>query len=162
MRTDTTVLLLIQNDKIRQTFRLSDGSFSESRTISRVLSGMVIYLDLLLPAGSSDPPETRRAAASSLFGLASDGVYMARPVTRTAVVSYTAFPPLLSVIDPQRASIAGATRGRPLTAVYFCCTFLRVSPTGRYPASCPVKPGLSSPAAFRHLQPRPFVLHSSL
>ena len=43
-------------------------------------------------------------------------------------------------------------------AVYFCCTFLRVTSTGRYPASCPVKPGLSSPAVFRHLQPRSFVL----
>ncbi len=27
---------------------------------------------------------------------------------------------------------------------HFCCTFLRVTPTGRYPAPCPVKPGLSS------------------
>ena len=31
---------------------------------------------------------------SSMCGLASDGVYMACPVTRTTVVSYTAFPPL--------------------------------------------------------------------
>ena len=30
-------------------------------------------------------------------------------------------------------------------AVYFCCTILGVASTGRYPASCPVKPGLSSP-----------------
>ena len=35
------------------------------------------------------------------------------------------------------------------TAVYFCCTILGVTSTGRYPASCPLKPGLSSPAAFR-------------
>ena len=34
-------------------------------------------------------------------------------------------------------------------AVYFCCTSLRVAPTGRYPASCPVKPGLSSSEPFR-------------
>ena len=27
---------------------------------------------------------------------------------------------------------------------HFCCTILRVTSTGRYPASCPVKPGLSS------------------
>lgn len=38
---------------------------------------------------------------------------------------------------------------RPWPAVLFCCTFLGVSSTGRYPASCPLKPGLSSPAAFR-------------
>lgn len=31
----------------------------------------------------------------------------------------------------------------------FCCTGLGVTPTGRYPAPCPVKPGLSSPTAFR-------------
>ena len=43
-------------------------------------------------------------------------------------------------------------------AVYFCCTGLGVTSTGRYPASCPVKPGLSSPAAFRHLQLRLSVL----
>ena len=35
------------------------------------------------------------------------------------------------------------------SAVYFCCTGLGVASTGRYPASCPVKPGLSSSAAFR-------------
>ncbi len=47
---------------------------------------------------------------------------------------------------------------RQTAAVHFCCTFLRVASTGRYPASCPVKPGLSSPAAFRHLQQRSSVL----
>ena len=40
-------------------------------------------------------------------------------------------------------------------AVYFCCTGLGVASTGRYPASCPVKPGLSSPA---RMQPRSSVL----
>src|SRR5699024_7945915 len=33
-----------------------------------------------------------------------------------------------------------------------------VTSTGRYPASCPVKPGLSSSAAFRRMQPRLSVL----
>ena len=56
----------------------------------------------------------------------------ARSVTTTAVVSYTAFPPL-----------------PPKEAVYFCCTGLGVTSTGRYPASCPVKPGLSSSVPFR-------------
>ena len=37
--------------------------------------------------------------------------------------------------------------GKP--AVYFCCTGLGVTSTGRYPASCPVKPGLSSSEPFR-------------
>src|SRR5690606_33428059 len=30
-----------------------------------------------------------------------------------------------------------------------CCTFLRVTPTGRYPAPCPVELGLSSSATAR-------------
>jgi len=52
---------------------------------------------------------------------------MARGVTVPSVSSYLAFPSL-----PQNA------------AVYFCCTFLKVAFTGRYPASCPAMPGLSS------------------
>ena len=42
-------------------------------------------------------------------------------------------------------------------AVYFCCTGLGVASTGRYPASCPVKPGLSSPGRLR-VRPRSSVL----
>ena len=112
-----------------------------SNTISRVLYLTIIYLDLLLPASSSNLPGTQRATVSSLFGLASDGVYTALSVTREAVSSYLAFSPL-----PAKQ------------AVIFCCTGLGVTSTGRYPASCPLKPGLSSPAAFRHLQPRLSVL----
>ena len=67
------------------------------------------------------------------FGLASSGVYRACLVTKTAVSSYLAFPPL-----PVKS-----------LAVYFCCTSLGVASTGRYPAPCPMKPGLSSPATFR-------------
>ena len=103
------------------------------------MSGMIIYLERLLPAVSSDPPENESGKSiCSLFGLASDGVYMATVVTNNTVVSYTAFPPL-----PHKV------------AVYFCCTILGVTSTGRYPASCPMKPGLSSPA---NRQPRSFIL----
>ena len=112
-----------------------------SNTISRVLYLTIIYLDLLLPASSSNLPGTQRATVSFLFGLASDGVYTALSVTREAVSSYLAFSPL-----PAKQ------------AVIFCCTGLGVTSTGRYPASCPMKPGLSSPAAFRHLQLRLSVL----
>ena len=49
-----------------------------------------------------------------------------------------------------------------IPAVYFCCTGLGVTSTGRYPASCPMKPGLSSSAAFRHLQPRLSVLLNTI
>jgi len=54
-------------------------------------------------------------------------------VTKKAVVSYTALPTLPHIC----------------MAVHFCCTSLGVASTGRYPASCPLKPGLSSPASFR-------------
>lgn len=52
-----------------------------SRTVSRVLSRMIIYLGQTLPPDSSDLPEDGRASLNPLFGLASDGVYNASPVT---------------------------------------------------------------------------------
>ena len=90
---------------------------------------IIIYLVLPLPTGSSDLPETGRANLLFLLDLASDGVYTALAVTSKTVVSYTTIPPL-----PEN-----------LRRFLFCCTFLRVTSTGRYPASCPMKPGLSSP-----------------
>ena len=56
---------------------------------------MIICLGLPLPKGSSDLPESttgRRIAFCSV--LLRMEFTCARPVTRTAVVSYTAFPPL--------------------------------------------------------------------
>ena len=73
---------------------------------------------------------------SSLFGLASSGVYTASPVTSRAVGSYPAIPPSPGDSESRRRFL-------------FCCTSLRVTSTGRYPAPCPMKPGLSSPATFR-------------
>lgn len=52
------------------------------------------------------------------------------------MVSYTTVPPL-----PVRASTP--------SAVHFCGTILQLALTGRYPASCPVEPGLSSRGALR-------------
>ena len=105
---------------------------------------MIIYLVLLLPAGSSDLPKAWRAAfISLLFGLASNGVYMCH-------CCYQQCGSLLHCLSTLTIAFA--------MAVYFCCTGLGVASTGRYPASCPMKPGLSSPAAFRHLQPRLSVL----
>ena len=114
-----------------------------SRTVSRVMSRMIIYLDLMLPPGSSDLPKSTTGSRIAFYlVLLRMGFTWTPDVTTRAVVSYTAFPPL-----PLKSM-----------AVYFCCTILRVASTGRYPASCPMKPGLSSPAAFRHLQPRSFIL----
>ena len=105
---------------------------------------MIIYLVLLLPAGSSDLPKAWRAAfISLLFGLASNGVYMCH-------CCYQQCGSLLHCLSTLTIAFA--------MAVYFCCTGLGVASTGRYPASCPMKPGLSSSAAFRHLHPRLSVL----
>ena len=64
----------------------------------------------------------------------------------------------LSTLTRPEGPFRKASFSKPSGAVYFCCTGLGVTSTGRYPASCPVKPGLSSSAAFRHLQPRLSVL----
>ena len=115
-----------------------------SSTISRVMYQTIIYLVLLLPAGSSDLPKAWRAAfISLLFGLASNGVYMCH-------CCYQQCGSLLHCLSTLTIAFA--------MAVYFCCTGLGVTSTGRYPASCPMKPGLSSPAVLRHLQPRLSVL----
>jgi hypothetical protein len=61
------------------------------------------------------------------------------------------WPHLLAQPSAARASIRRKPEApgvgrflRPWLAVCFCGTFLRVAPTGRYPAPCPMKPGLSS------------------
>ena len=74
------------------------------------MSCVIIYPMELSPVPFSDPPENMTGShIRFLFGLASDGVYMASSVTRETVVSYTAFPPL-----PEESKI-------PL-AVSLCCT----------------------------------------
>ncbi len=99
---------------------------------------MIIYLGLPLPAASSDLPESRSGKSVALcLVLLRMGFTCALLVTLEAVVSYTAVPPLPNAACKQAA-----------LAVYFCCTSLRVASTGRYPASCPMEPGLSSPSAF--------------
>ena len=76
---------------------------------------------------ASDGPSSN----ASLFGLAPDGVYLAsRVTTRTGEL----LPHLFTLTSALRRRFA------------FCGTFLGVTPTGRYPASCPVEFGLSSRA----------------
>ena len=88
----------------------------------------------MLPPGSSDPPEDTAGNCIVLrFGLASDGVYIC-PCRYRQGGSLLHCPSNLTGTKP---------------AVHFCCTSLGVTSTGRYPASCPVKPGLSSSATFR-------------
>ena len=55
-----------------------------------------IYLDLLLPAGSSEILRARRAISNALSFLAPDGVYSHSKLPKNGVSSYLAFPPLLA------------------------------------------------------------------
>jgi hypothetical protein len=102
---------------------------------------VIICLGLTLPAASSDLPESlaKRAASSLLFGLSPGGVYLAAAVAGGTVSSYLAFSPL----PPSRRRCI------------FCGTFLGVTPTGRYPAPCPMEPGLSSCALRAAITPSP-------
>ena len=111
-----------------------------SRAVSRVMSNalphvIIIYLVLLLPAGSSDLPKgttgSRIAFVWSCFGWGLHGFSC-----------YHENGSLLHCLS----TLTGTCSKLPAPAVYLCCTGLGVTSTGRYPASCPVKPGLSSPA----------------
>ena len=65
------------------------------RTISRVLYLMIIYLDLTLPTGSSDlPKDTAGYCIVFYLVLLRMGFTYALSVTRKAVGSYPAIPPL--------------------------------------------------------------------
>ena len=92
---------------------------------------MIIPLGPLLPAGSSNLPESSDGPPSNalLFGLAPGGVCLASDVT-------TGTGELL----PHRFTLTPPSAGR----FVFCGTFLLVTETGRYPAPCPAEPGLSS------------------
>ena len=82
-----------------------------SKTVSRVMSRIIIYLVLLLPAVSSDLPESRPGKPVALcLVLLRMGFTCAPPVTRRAVVSYTAFPPLPGSA-PQRIAPFRQRRG---------------------------------------------------
>ncbi len=109
------------------------------RILSRLATVTVISLGLasrrtslrhmLVPPGRRALDERERSS-----GLAPGGVYP-RPRHREAPCALTAR------FHPYRDVAA--------TAVCFCGTFLRVAPTGRYPAPCPMEPGRSSTLARR-------------
>ena len=76
------------------------------------------------------PGTMRTTSEVPLFGLASGGVYLAIDVTTNAVRSYRH---LFTLTDP-----GGFRR------CIFCGTFHGLTPSRRYLAPCPMKPGLSS------------------
>src|SRR5688572_22548019 len=83
---------------------------------------------------------TGKCAIASLFGLAPGGVYQAPGVTTG---TGALLPHRFTLTEEKRAAalpfFASSWR------FVFCGTFLRVTPTGRYPAPCSMEPGLSSP-----------------
>ena len=124
---------------------------------------MTIHLVPALLPGSSNLPGNSGGQPSnaSLFGLAPGGVYLAPTVTgrtgellphpftltRHSVSSPTHMhQDLLRRIWPKGRN-PHMTSLRKLSAwrFPFCGTCLPVAATGRYPAPCPVEPGLSSP-----------------
>ena len=83
---DPGLLLFIKNNLL---------FYCVSKPISRVMSWVIIYLGHPLPNGSSGPPESTTGSRIAFFSaLLQMEFTCARPVTRPAVVSYTAFPPL--------------------------------------------------------------------
>ena len=97
----------------------------------------------------------------SRFGLAPDGVYMAPPVTRRTVVSYTAFPPLRLQTQPRFISVALSLELPPpdvirrpalwspdfphlapfgLPAANTCFTCVLQYSTGNFPMQVPISP----------------------
>ena len=130
----------------RKPFRVIREIFSvtkikKGRTVSRVLSCTVICLARPLPDGSSGLPGARRAAVSLRFNLAPGGACI-------CPFCYQKGGSLLH---------CHCTLTALMRRYHFCCAFLRVTPTGRYPAPCPVKPGLSSSGTSRR-RPRPYIL----
>lgn len=113
---------------------------------------MVISLGGRLPDPSCGlPGGSAGSIIPSLLGLAPDGVYLAgmSPCRRCALTA------------PFHRCRAGAQ------LCLFCGTFRRVTPPGRYPASRPVEPGLSSTPRARqaeHAAQRPpnLLKHHSL
>ena len=108
----------IKKNRCLKTIYPSLFYFNLSKSISRVLSRIVIYLVHILLYVSSHQIKKMPSRLSLLVSvLLQMGFTRTQHVTIPAVSSYLTFSPL------------------PLQAVLFCCTFLKVSLTGCYPAS---------------------------
>ena len=113
-------------------FRFCNKTQKKEWFISRVLSWIVISLGQRITARlKRSVPGGQRAASSLPIRSCSRRGLPGTTVARRPVSSCLAVSPL-----------PGAETGRSV----LCCTFLWLAPTGRYPASCPAEPGLSSPA----------------
>ena len=120
----------------------SENGGGASGPVSRVLCPprgvAAISLGPRSPSASNDLPEERRRGPRllPLFGLSPGGVYLASPVTRTAVRSYRTLSPL-----PRRGSPKGVARGGLLSVALSLVS--RPVAVSNHPG--PAEPGLSSP-----------------
>jgi hypothetical protein len=100
-------------------------------------------LQRAIPGGWGGPPFTRVAAGSPPYSLLHQVGFAVPPPSPEARCALTA------PFHPCHAS----SRARTVRRSVLCGTFLRVAPTGRWPAPCPVVPGLSSAARGRRVRP---------
>ena len=134
----------------------------KKKAVSRVLSrpkhraAMIIHLGQPLPTASSD--RTRRLQASNLsphldppcFGESEKGMPPYLVLHRVGLCRIPESPTGIGALLPHRFTLAKEPRTLTSHTVspwrfVFCGTFLRVTPTGCYPAPCSAEPGLSSP-----------------
>ena len=113
------------------------------KSISRVLYLTIIYLGLLLPYRLQRHTRRRdgQPHKSSYSVLLQVG--FTEPLSHLSAGEPL---PHLSTLTGQLGCLSIINM---LPAVYFCCTILRVTSTGSYPAPCPTELGLSSPGFHR-------------
>ena len=97
-----------------------------SKAVSRVMSWTIIYLDQMLPSGSSNLPENWRATNVFCSVLLRMGFTRTFHVTMKAVVSYTTISPLPSMAVSFLLHFPGSHLHRPLAGIlpYEARTFL--------------------------------------
>ncbi len=132
-----------------------------SRSVSRVLygrafarrgshsSGTDVATRLVQPTRTADPEtdcRPLRASAPSLFGFAPDGVYRAVCIAADAVGSYPTLSPL-----PRHPCRFVAQRYGRRGGLLSVALSLGSPPPGVTRHRVSMEPGLSSPAAFRHM-----------
>lgn len=161
----------IKTRQVESTWRIFDGNnlhkeltAGQSRSISRVLfrlpgqAAMIIPLGHTLPHASSDL--TRRHRTSNpyptfphpwcptsqkprhrlpIWSCSGWGLPSSRCHHRDWCALTAPFHPY------QNTQYSGMPFHTGIWRSVFCGTFLRVAPTGRYPAPCSTEPGLSSP-----------------
>ncbi len=131
-------------------WRLSWGKVRDG-PISRVLSRTTIYLLRTSPPASSAQPERGAGHTMALlFAFAPDGACQAVVLPRRW---WSLTPPF------QLFPLRGPKGPDASWSLLFCGAFRRVTPPGRWPASCPVEPGLSSWLAALPREPRGRLAH---